>query len=129
MLDNYSIEFDCYITSSNTDYGFGVEIANASQVAFISLNDYNRCTYRSATDTHDTYQYGSYTALTRCWVHFKYTIRNNTLTMEISKNNVVAVTISVNLDNILSSNTIKYRLMSMWSTGERYIKNIIVDGL
>ena len=125
-LNNCIIEFDVYLSSATVDLGFGFDVTNGgTNRAFVGLNDYRRFTYRNWTSTSDSYYNVNDNSLTG-WLHFKYTIANDLLLLELYKEDTLKYSRSASLPSSNIGTSTVYRLSPFWKASERKFKNLIV---
>ena len=125
VTDDFCIEYDSYVQSTNGSSGF---VVYNSSISWEKLTDdadsqkkywygYNNGSF------HETAFYGN-TVTNQKWVHYKYTVVGNVFTMEVTYNGDTVVTHTETMHLTRSSST-KYGIDSEWSSNRttRY-KNI-----
>ena len=126
VTGDFCIEYDSYVEGSNGSSGFVIYNSSTSWEKLTDDSDSNKKYWYGYNNGsfHEIDFYGN-TVTNKKWVHYKYTIRGTTFSMEVTYNNSTVVTHSETIHLTRSSST-KYGLDSEWqsSTKTRY-KNLI----
>lgn len=132
-LTDFTVEFDTFFPSQNSDVLNGLIVYKDSnnwyRVGYMphstrrrSIGDMNGGTWNETSSNVSSFPLTT-------WVHYKATISNGTLSVELSYNGTTYDTYSVSVSGLLTNST-KYGFVSVWASGRHApFKNLKIKAL
>ena len=131
-LNDFTIEFDAYLQSGSGLAVAGLTTYKDSNDWLRFTNIYNKKSYYLMSNGSGSEQEVNARNIQNQWVHFKFTITDNTVSKEIYSNNELVDSASQQLSSSVFISTTKYGIPTLWGTSWNnltYLKNFKVKAL
>lgn len=128
-LTSYKIEFDQYCNNNNNSSNNGIlfyKDNNNYHEFFYAIQ--SSCNYFNLTNINGSINYTNPTASNispNTWVHYEITVENGSIALKVTQNDTVLYQNTYTL----AVNPVKVGVVTGWSTGHSYVKNIKVKAL
>ena len=129
-LTSYKVEFDQYCRTKNNDSNTGALFYKDSTNyhEFFYAIQFNSCTFFNLTCVNGSTNYTNPTAGTvtqNTWMHYEITVSNGSVTLTVTYNDTTLYTNTYTL----AVTPVKVGVLTGWSQGYTYVKNIKVKPL
>ena len=128
-LTSYKIEFDQYCNNNNNSSNNGIlfyKDSNNYHEFFYAIQ--SSCNYFNLTSINGSINYTNPSASnisSNTWVHYEVTVENGSIALKVTRNDTVLYQNTYTL----AVNPVKVGVVTGWSTGHSYVKNIKVKAL
>lgn len=131
-LNDFTIEFDAYL-QVNSDHSLaGLTIYKDSSNWLRLSNIENKKSYYLMSNGSGSENEVNATDIRHQWVHFKFTITDDTVSKEVYSNDVLVDSASQQLSSSVFTSTTKYGIPTLWGTSwnnSTYLKNFKIKAL